>query len=493
MDLMVRRLALSLLEFNIKKEDMIGIMLPNRVEYVASLLAIQKISAVPVPLNYGFGVSDLGALLSFIEPVALITTSEYKGRDLSKMVKQVQSKAPSLKYIIVDGESVPEGMISFRELTQKPAENRYRRSYLDLFKPDPNDICLMLLTSGTTAIPKGVLHVHNAFASGSYTTTCNFAIRPDDVYFGVVPWFGASGNYIIAQALTQGNTLVGMDGFSSEQALRVTAMEKPTYAWAVATQYIDMLNVPNFKDYDVSSLRLLVSGGAPLHCEVARRLEKSFNTKILQGWGTSETMGTTWNLYTDPQEVIWNSVGHPLPHQELMIVDSDGKEVTAGEPGEVITRGPLNFVGYFNNPELNKKHIDDEGWFHTGDMGTVDSNGNLRIVGRMSDMILRGGENIYPKESEEILCKHPKVKDVAIVGMPDIRLGEKACAYIIPKAGETITFEEMVSFLKNKVALHKIPERLETMERFPMTDAGKVIKTMLREDVTAKLRAEGKI
>ncbi len=492
LDIMVRRIALSLLEFGIRKEDIVGIMLPNRIEYVASLLAIQKISAVPMPLNYDFRVSDLHALLSFTQPVALITTSDYKGRDLSRVVEEARQGIPSLEYVILDGENIPEGMISFKELTQKPIEGKYRRSYLDLFKSGPNDICLMLLTSGTTGIPKGALHVHNAFASGSYAATCSWAIRPDDVYFSMVPWFGGSGNYDIGQALTQGNTLVGIDGFSAEHALKIIEGERPTYAWAVATQYIDILNDPDFKDYDVSSLRLLVSGGAPLHSEVAKRLEESFNARILQGWGTSETMGTTSTLYTDPPEVIWGTVGRPLPNQELKIVDPKGEEIPPNEPGEIITRGPLNFVGYFKNAELNRKCIDSEGWFHTGDEGIVDEEGNLKIVGRITDMILRGGENIYPQEIEGILCKHPKVKDVAVVGMPDDRLGEKVCVYIVPKSGETVTFDEMVSFLKDKVTTHKIPERLEIIERFPMTDAGKILKTKLREDIANKLNAKRK-
>jgi acyl-CoA synthetase (AMP-forming)/AMP-acid ligase II len=489
----VKRLALSFLEMGIKKEDIVGIMLPNRIEYIASLLALSKIGAVSMPLNYDFRSEDLEPLLAFSEAKAIITVSEFKERRVLSVIEEARPQLKDLKYVIVEGSVVPEDMISFQELINHPIEKEYRNSYLDQFKPHPNDIHLLLLTSGTTTIPKGVLHTYNTWGSGGYRIGMTAALRPDDVCLILYPFFGASGNITMTASLSHGCTLVIMDIFKGDEVLKLIEKEKVTTLWGVSTHLIGILNTPDIDKYDVRSLRLVYSFGAPVSFETAKMVEEKFNCKILMIWGTSECIDHTSTLFTDIPEVLYGTVGRPVPYQEVGVIDQDGREVSAGEAGELVTRGPNNFVGYFKNEELNKRVIDSGGWFHTGDAGIRDEFGNIRIIGRITDMILRGGQNIYPREVEELLFKHPKIKDAAIVAMPDQTHGEKACAYVVLKGGESLSFEEIIAFLKGKIATYKFPERLEIVDKFPMTDAGKIQKVKLREDITRKLKQEGKI
>ena len=493
LDLLVTRLALGFLELGIKKEDIVGIMVPNRIEYVASLLALSKIGAVSMPINYDFRREDLEPLLAFSEAKAIVTVSMFKGRSIPSVIEELRPRLKSLKHVIVDGPEFPEDMISFNKLVSNPIDKEYRRSYLEQFRPHPNDIHLMLLTSGTTATPKGVLHTYNTWASGGYRIGMTAALRPDDVCLILYPFFGASGNITLTASFSHGCTLAMMDIFRGDEVLKLIQEEKVTTMWGVSTHLIGILNTPDIDKYDVRSLRLIYSFGAPVSFETAKMVEEKFNCRILMIWGTSECVDHTSTLYTDVPEVLYGTVGRPVPYQEVKAMDQEGREVPEGEAGELITRGPNNFVGYFKNKELTDQVVDSDGWFHTGDVGVHDEHGNIRIIGRTTDMILRGGQNIYPREIEELLFEHPKIKDVAILAMPDKTYGERACAYVVLKEGENLTFEEMIEFLKGKIATYKLPERLEIVDRFPMTDAGKIQKVKLREDITMKLKQEGKI
>jgi len=287
--------------------------------------------------------------------------------------------------------------------------------------------------------------------------------------------------------------VITMDRFSGEEALKLVEKERVTLIGGVAAHLIDMLNAPNFNKYDLSSLRLVYSVGGPVTAALAREVEERMNCRINLLWGSSEATGHTQTLLTDSDEIRLSTVGRPVPHMEVKAIDAEGRDVPLGEVGELLVRGPNNFVGYYNNPKLNEETINKDGWFRTGDLGIFDKNGNLRIVGRVKDMILRGGENIYSREIEELLAKHPKVKDVAIVGAPHERLGEIVCACVIPRVGEILTLDGVISFLKGKIEIHKVPERVEVMDRFPMTDAGKVIKAKLREIINDKIRKEKKL
>ena len=478
-DLITRRLALGLHRMGVKKGDLVGIQLPDRIEYFAMVVAAARIGALYVPFNHQFRQLDLIPLLEFCKPVVITIPSKFRNFDYLPLYRELRSKFPWLKYILVSNgevETGEDGIVSLERMMETPLEEEYPDGYLKEFMPDPNDLCFILLTSGTTAIPKGVMHTHNTWICGCLNQWAQLAIRPDDVLLNLYPMFGTSAQVHMTAILYHRASVITMDRFSGEEALKLVEKERVTLIGGVAAHLIDMLNAPNFNKYDLSSLRLVYSVGGPVTSALAREVEERMNCRIDLLWGSSEATGHTQTLLTDPDEIRLSTVGRPVPYMEVRAIDAEGRDVPPGEVGELLVRGPNNFVGYYNNPKLNEETIDKDGWFRTGDMGIFDKNGNLRIVGRVKDMILRGGENIYSREIEELLAKHPKVKDVAIVGAPDERLGEIVCACVIPRMGEIVTLDEVVSFLKGKIEIHKIPERVEVMDRFPMTDAGKVIK-----------------
>lgn len=490
-DIITRRLALGLHRIGVKKGDLVGVQLPDRIEYMAMVVAAARIGALYVPFNHQFREVDLVPLLEFCKPILMTVPLKFRNFDYLLLYRDLRSRFSWLKYVLVsDGVSKTDedGMVSIERMIETPLEEENSDGYLEKLMPDPNDLCFVLLTSGTTAIPKGVMHTHNTWICGCLNQWAQLAIRPDDVLLNLYPMFGTSAQVHMTAILYHRASVVTMDRFSGEEALKLVAKERVTIIGGVAAHLIDMLNAPNFSKYDLSSLRLVYSVGGPVTSALARQVEERMSCRISLLWGSSEATGHTQTLLTDPDEIRLSTVGRPVPYMEVKAIDVEGKEVPPGEVGELLIRGPNNFVGYYNNPRLNEETIDKDGWFRTGDMGIFDQGGSLRIVGRVKDMILRGGENIYSREIEELLAKHPKVKDIAIVGAPNERLGEIVCACVIPKEGEIVTFDEVVSFLKGKIEIHKIPERVEVMDRFPMTDAGKVIKAKLREIIADKVR-----
>jgi len=495
-DLITRRLALGLNRMGVKKGDLVGIQLPDRIEYFAMVVAAARIGALYVPFNHQFREGDLVPLLEFCKPILMTIPLEFRNFDYLPLYRDLRSRFSWLKYILVsDGVSKEDedGIVSIERMMETPLEKEYPDGYLEKLIPDPNDLCFILLTSGTTDIPKGVMHTHNTWICGCLNQWAQLAIRPDDVLLNLYPMFGTSAQVHMTAILFHRASVVTMDRFRGEDALKLVEKEQVTIIGGVAAHLIDMLNAPNFNKYDLGSLRVVYSVGGPVTSALARQVEERMKCRISLLWGSSEATGHTQTLLTDPDAIRLGTVGRPVPYMEVKAIDGEGREVPPGKAGELVVRGPNNFVGYYNNPKLNQETIDKDGWFRTGDMGIFDRKGNLTIAGRVKDMILRGGENIYCREIEELLAKHPKVKDIAIVGAPDERLGEIVCACVIAKPGEIVTFKEIISFLKGRIEIHKIPERVEVMDAFPMTDAKKIIKAKLREIVNNKIIKEKRL
>ncbi len=263
-------------------------------------------------------------------------------------------------------------------------------------------------------------------------------------------------------------------------------------AWGVPTDMIKILTSPDLAKYDLRSLRCFTNGGAPLPAPVAEELAVKLRCKIMSGYGAVDGGLPTWTSLDDPPEKAYFTVGRPLRGMEVAIFDEAGKPVPPGVTGEVVYRGANVSMGFYKNVEDFRKLFDPQGWYFSGDLGQIDQEGYLKILGRKKEIIIRGGANISPAEIEEILQTHPKIADVAVVEMPDTVMGEKACAYIVPKAGQTIQFEEMISYLKEKnLSTYKLPERLEVVKAFPMTASEKVMKKELEQDIARKLAAEG--
>ena len=491
-DLMTKKLSLSLLQTGVKKGDIVGVGLPNRVEYLATVLATTRIGAIYVPFSYQFREADLEFFLSFVEPVAVVAPFEFRGFEYLPVYKALREKVRSLKHILVTdapSEALGEGILSLDEIFQRPLDHDRTEDYLKPLHPSSLDLCVIQLTSGTTGKPKGVMHIHETWISSAVHQWAQLAVRPDDILLNLHPLFGAASLTHTTAMLHNKAGIVFMDRFRGEEALKLMEREKVTILAGVAAHFIDMLNVPDFETYDLSSLRLAFSAGGPVAGAVAKEVEKRMKCRVSLIWGTSEIKGGTQTLLTDEDDIRLGTVGRPVPYMDIMIVGAAGEELPPGQPGEVWVKGCSSFVGYFKDLDRTQETTKD-GWFKTDDVGIMDEHRNLTITGRMQDMILRGGENIYPREIEELLAQHPKIQEAAVVGVPDKRLGEMACAYVVLRTGETMILEDIVSFLKGKIQPHKIPERLEIAEEFPRTDAGKVLKDKLREDVCNKLRKE---
>lgn len=276
-----------------------------------------------------------------------------------------------------------------------------------------------------------------------------------------------------------------------EDILQTIQKERVTEIFMVPTQIVDLLNFPNLHKYDLSSLTTISSGAAHVAPELVKGVRSKLGCRVMNVFGMAEGPVISTRP-SDPVEVVSETVGRPCcPDDEFRIVDEDGKDLPVGTEGELIARGPHCFRGYYLAPEDNKKGFTPNGFFFTGDLAIKRPDGNYQVTGRKKDMILRGGENVSAVEIEELLLTHPKIVDAAVVGMPDPRLGEKACAYVKLKAGESLTLEEVVAYLGKEIAAFKLPERLEVISEFPLTNIGKISKKDLKEDITRKLKAEG--
>lgn len=443
------------------------------------------------------GEADTKDTLEVLDPDVAIILPLYRNQDFPAWYREYQQNHPKLKHIFVvtkPGDSVPEGMRSFSALLDEKIHERYSEEDLDSLQTCSIEPTLITPSGGTTGIPKLSIQCWRFYPSLQGEGYINrMGIIPYDVLLEFGPINGGTGRgYGVIVPLISGCKVVYLTEYEDEDACRLTEEEKVTAWVGLPAQMIRAVTSPHFQRYNLSSLRALGYAGAPLPPEVGEMLWNK-GIKPFGSYGAITTPMCTMVISTEAsKEACLYSSGKPMEGTALKVVNEEGDDLPPGEYGEVLLWGP--HFGFYNSPELTKDNYDEDGWEHSGDIGTLDEQGNIRIVGRSKDMILRGGQNIYPKEIEDLLNKHPKVAEAAIVAMPDKILGEKACAYVVPKQGEVFTFEEMTSFLeKQKVTKWKWPERLEIIGELPVSSGGKVKKADLREDVTKKLKAEGKI
>ncbi|MFQ5826687.1 MAG: (2,3-dihydroxybenzoyl)adenylate synthase, partial [Dehalococcoidia bacterium] len=489
------RLALGLLEIGIQKGDRIIVQLPNCIEFVYVFFALAKIGALGVLALRQHRGREIGYLASMSEAVGIVAPGRFRDFDYIQMIEELRPEVPGLKHVILMAEQAPAGMHSISQLLEQqepetPSSHRLARA-----RPDPNDVAFLLTTGGTTAFPKGVPRTHNEYICNSVRNNEPRSYTPSTVFLLNVPIAHNAALLRLVGILEVGGKMIIHPNLSDpEEMAELIQKEKVTQTHMVPTQLVDLLNYPQLHQYDTGSLRIVESGGAHVPSELVRNAVATFGCKFINTFGMAEGP-IIFTRLNDPFETVCDTVGRPCcPDDELKIVDEAGRELPPGQEGELVSRGPHVIRGYYRNPEENKRAFDDDGFFHTGDLATIDQDGNLRITGRKKDMILRGGENVSAVELEELLVTHPKVADAAVIGMPDPRLGEKVCAYIKPKPEETITFDELIAFLRKKqIASFKLPERIEVIEQFPLTAIGKISKKDLREDIAGKLGAEGKL
>ena len=492
----VNRIALGFIELGLEKDDRVAIQLPNRVEGFLTRLACEKAGLISIALMQVFRHAELLEILGTIEAKAIIIPLVFRKFNYYEMVREIAAELPHLKHIIVAGDEVPEGAISLSGMIQNPLEEKYSPDVLAERKMNAFDVGFLTSTTGTTGLPKIVERMFAANLCSTATHVRNWQLTEDDILCAVAPFPGAPGGtptYFCAPQV--GAKVVLLHQYNPEAALKVIEEEKITVPCLVPAQLAAMMQFP-VEDYDLSSLRFIRCSGGYLPPPLAEEVERRMKCPILITYGSQDTGSISGTSIEDPPEKKRTTVGKPLPGNEIKLVDDDGNEVPYGEVGQLYFRGPQGCGGYYRDPEKTfSEAVDSEGWATPGDLVKFDEEGFLVITGRKKDIIIRGGQNIYPGEIENLLIAHPKVSDAAVVAMPDQIMGEKACAFVIPAAGsEALTFEEMVDYLKSKkLAMYKLPERLEVVDVFPMAGGSKINKVELRKIITDKLKDEGAV
>jgi non-ribosomal peptide synthetase component E (peptide arylation enzyme) len=489
LDQLSDRLAVALLRFGLEKDDVAVAQLPTTVENILiriSLLKAGIVGAFPALTYKG----EIETILLRADAAAFVGIVN-DNFDTLRRVLASKKRFPRLKGIFFVGESQIQGALSLNELVNSVPEamvnSEPHAQLLQKSKCSFSETAFLALTSGTTGTPKFCEWPVGAIKLYAQTVTERMKISTEDTIGIIAPLSGAPGITPWLAALYLGARTVLLEKFDAQSALRLIEREKITVAGVVPTQLIKMLNHPDLGRHDLSSLRAVRVGGAPIAPDVAEQVEKKMGCKVVRAAGASESMTIGHTRVDDPDAIRLGTVGKPWNYNEVKIVDMNGKQLPTGEAGEIWVRGPCTGSGYFRDvPETIKAWgaLGREGWYRTGDLGNVDKDGNIRITGRIKNMILRGGQNIYPEEVEAILALHPKVLEVVVVPMADPEMGEKACAFVaLRKKGDAFSFQEMIGFLRQKnIASFKIPERLEIMDALPTVgEESKVDRKALAE------------
>jgi non-ribosomal peptide synthetase component E (peptide arylation enzyme) len=487
----IDRIALGLLELGIERDEKIAIQLPNCAELFTFRLACEKAGIVAVTLLPNFRHAEVLSILKYTEPVGIVIPLEFRRFNYTEMIQEIRRDLPSLKYVFVIGDDKPGGALSVKEMGERPLEEKYSSDYFRKTRFSPFETFQIATTTGTTGMAKCVEFASCVRQFTGKVIAKRLKMTKEDVVGAFAPVIaGGCYNETYRAAPMVGAKIVLARYFNPEEILKLIEQEKVTILATVATVLIKILDYPEFDRCDLSSLRIVKHGGAPLSYDQGRMVWEKFGRPVLPAYGGLD-VGTISSSFVDlPREVLLSAVGKPLDGIEIKLVDENNKEVPVGEIGEVVVRGPHCQPGYYGDPRTTQETWKD-GWFHTGDLGRFDSEGRLTIKGRCKDIIIRGGQNIYPLEIENILTRHPKVLKAAVVGLSDTEMGERVCAYVVLKSGGNFSFSEMVQFMKDQgIAAFKIPEQLEIIGELPLSGGIKVDKKRLRQDIEDRLREE---
>ncbi len=490
---MMDRMALNFLELGIRRDDLVVTQIPNCVEAIVAEFALARVGACVVPLAMQWREHELGFVLGQTKAPAVIVQTEYSGFNYVEMMKRLQSAHPGLKHIIAIGDKSPEDAVSFKKLWENKLEETYAADYLDEnCIIDGNDVLTICYTSGTEADPKGCPRTHNhwkCFERSGFLH--HLTLNVHDKVVMALPWINLFGQSVGILSMSMvGGTLILLDGFNPAVMAQTIAEEKATVYAGVPAMHVAILRYPELDKYDLSSLRVVASGGAPCPTPVIEELMSKFGCLVWNGFGSNEGHLNVTEVGLEPQ-LVSTTIGLPQLYSQTKIVDEVNTVVGTGTVGEFCQKAPFIIAGYYKRPDLNKSKWDEDGFYHTGDACYLDENGFYRFSTRLKDIIIRGGMNISAEEVESILYRNPKVMNVSVVGMPDQRLGEKCCAYVELKPGETLSFQDVQNFMEaNSVAKYKWPERVEIIEQLPRTPTGKVLKYVLRGEIAKKILEE---
>ena len=479
---MADRVAVGLARLGVRRNDVVACQLPNWWQFTVTYLACSRIGAVINPLMHIFRERELNFMLRHGEARVIIAPRVFRGFDFEKMIQGIQPQLPALKHlVVVDGE----GGNSFEALLSGPAweDEADAQSILHEHRPGPDDITQLIYTSGTTGEPKGVMHSANTVMANIIPYARRLQLTESEVVLMASPMAHQTGfMYGLMMPVMLKASAVLMDVWEPKKAVDIIHAEKASFTMASTPFLTDLTKAVVEQQSPVPSLRTFLCAGAPIPGPLVQQARAALGTKIVSAWGMTENGAVTLIRLDDPDERAYTTDGLPLEGVELKVVDPAGAAVPAGEVGRLYVRSCSNFGGYLKRPQLNATSPD--GWFDTGDLARLDAQGYVRITGRSKDVIIRGGENIPVVEIESLLYRHPAVALAAIVAYPDERLGERACAVVVTKPGQSLDLAGMVAYLKEqKVATQYIPERLEVRASLPSTPSGKIQKFKLREEL----------
>ena len=498
--------ARALVSLGVRPGMKVAIWATNVPAWYITFWATVKIGAVLVTVNTAYKIHEAEYLLRQSDTHTLVMIESCLDSDYRTIINELcpelsshdkdtplhSKRLPFLRNVITV-DFLQNGSLTFEEAMARSemVPQDMINSMADKVRPD--DVCNMQYTSGTTGFPKGVMLTHYNVVNNGKCIGDRMGLSTADRMMIQVPMFHCFGMVLsMTSSMTHGATLCPLPYFSAKSSLACIQQEKITCFNGVPTMFIAMFNHPDYRKTNFSYMRTGIMAGAGCPPELMRRAARpdEMNMRgIISVYGQTESApGSTMSAWTDPLDLRCDTVGYDFPHVECKIIDPEtGREVPDGQTGEFCSRGYNTMKGYYKMPKATMETVDSEGWLHSGDLACRDADGNYRITGRLKDMIIRGGENIYPKEIEEFIYTHPKVQDVQVIGVPDVKYGEEACACIILKEGESLTEEEMRSFITASLARHKVPRYIEFTDSFPMNAAGKILKYKMRENMSKKL------
>jgi fatty-acyl-CoA synthase len=489
----VDRIATGLLENGVRKGDRVGIWAPNCAEWAVTQFATAKIGAILVTINPAYRVTEVEYALNKVGCSVLVTAVSFKSSDYIAMLRELGAgRLPTLRLIVTLGQKEHDGFLPWERLRAKPDPARLAVAAARL---DRNDAINIQFTSGTTGFPKGATLTHRNILNNGYFTGRTIKLTPQDRICIPVPLYHCFGMVLgNLAALTSGAAMVyPAEAYDPVHALAAVEEEGCTALYGVPTMFITILSQPDLANYDVSTLRTGIMAGSPCPISTMRAVIDKLNMRdVTIGYGMTETSPLTTQTATDdPLEERVSTVGRVHPHAEARIVGPDGETLPLGQQGEYCSRGYAVMLGYWDDPEKSAEAIDADGWMHSGDLATMDENGYVRITGRIKDMIIRGGENIYPREIEEFLLTHPGIRDAQVFGVADEKFGEEVCAWVIAEDGHVLAHDEVVEHCKGKIAHYKVPRHVRVVESFIMTVTGKAQKFEMRKVMETELSGRG--
>ncbi|AXE31286.1 AMP-binding protein [Chromobacterium phragmitis] len=504
----VDRVACGLLRLGLKAGERVGIWSQNRAEWVLMQFAAAKAGLVLVNINPGYRRAELEYALNKVGCRALVLSPSFKSSDYVEMIRDLApeldvcrpgelraARLPDLRWIVRIGQQALPGMSAFSELLAEPSPDELG-ALLALGETLQFDEAVNIqFTSGTTGHPKGATLSHHNILNNAWFVGAAMKLGPDDRLCIPVPLYHCFGMVMgTLCCLCHGAAMVFPgEGFDALAVLETVQEERCTALHGVPTMFIAMLDHPRFSEFDLASLRTGIMAGSPCPVEVMRKvIDRMRMGEVTICYGMTETSPVSLQSATDtPLAQRVATVGFAHPHVEVKIIDAEGRVAPRGQSGELCARGYSVMLGYWDDAEMTRAAIDAAGWMHTGDLAAMNEDGSVNIVGRVKDMVIRGGENVYPREVEEFLYRHPKIQDVQVIGVPDVRYGEELCAWVRLRDGETATEDEIRSFCQGQIAHYKVPRYIEFVDSFPMTVTGKVQKYLMRRQMAEKLGLDG--